>query len=185
MRHFLTLIILLSLSTISHADPMNLIQLQRSSYGGIDADEDNIPYNVDDYKFEKYDMSFQRSYSMRAIYSIMYISAQRSITNLHADIPDTTVETAAIGFALAGNAEENRYINTYCIGAIGLGAGRFIFKDPTLNDWEGMIEVSLEGGFEFSKHLLLGAGFTYQEFGEIGETKAHMGLFYISTGISF
>lgn len=185
MRVFLTLIIPLILSATTYADPMNVIQIQHSSYGGISADEDEMPYDADDYRFEKYDMSFQRSYSLRAIYSIMYISAQRNITNLHTDTPDTKVETTAIGFALAGHTEENRYLNTYCIGAIGIGAGRFIFKDPNLNDWEGMIEVNLEGGFEISKHVLLGVGFTFQQFGEIGETKAELGSLYISTGISF
>ena len=185
MRIFLTLISLLFLSTNAGADQINLIEIQRSSYGGISADEDEMPYDTDDYKFEKYDMSFQRSYSLRAIYSIMYISAQRNVTTLHTDTPDTTVETAAIGFALAGSSEDNRYLNTYCVGAIGLGAGKFTFNNPDLNDWEGMLEVSLEGGFEIGKHLLLGAGFTFQQFGEIGETKAELGSIYISTGISF
>ena len=185
MRFFLVILPLLMLCETTLAEPINLIQIQRSVYGGINADEDPAPYNSDDYRYSKYDMHFERSYGLRAIYSVVYLSAQRNLTNLHTDTPDALVETAAAGFALAGDGEENGDLDIYFVGAIGLGAGKFTFKQPDLNDWEAMLEVNLEGGFKIARHLLLGAGFTYQHFGEIGETKAELGSIYISSGIRF
>lgn len=185
MRFLLALLPFLILCEKTFADPINLIQVQRSSYGGIKADEDPFPYNGDDALYSKYDMDFERSYAVRAIYSIVYLSAQRSVTNLHTDTPDAKVETAAMGFALAGDGEEGGNLDTYFVGAIGVGAGRFIFKEPDLNDWEAMLEVNLEGGIKIARHLLLGVGFTYQHFGEISETKAELGSIYISTGLRF
>lgn len=185
MRFFLALLPLFILCEKTFAEQINLVQVQRSSYGGINADEDPTPYNGSDPLFSKYDMDFERSYGLRAVYSILYLSAQRSLTNLHTDTPDTRVETAAIGFALAGDGEEGGILDTYFVGAIGVGAGRFTFKQPDLNDWEAMLEVNLEGGIKIARYLLLGAGFTYQHFGAIQETKAELGSIYISTGIRF
>lgn len=185
MRFFLALLPLFILCEKVFAEPINLIQVQRSSYGGINADKDPFPYNGDDSLFSKYDMSFERSYAVRAVYSILYLSAQRSVTNLNTDTPDTRVETAAVGFALAGDGEEGGDLDTYFVGAIGVGAGQFTFRQPDLNDWEAMLEVNLEGGIKIARHLLLGVGFTYQHFGEISETKAELGSVYISTGIRF
>lgn len=185
MRFFLALLPLLLLCDKTFADPINLIQVQRSAYGGIHADQDQYPYNGNDAAFSKYDMDLERSYAVRALYSILYLSAQRNLTNVRSDTPDTLVETAAIGFTLTDEGEEGDYFDTYFIGAIGLGAGKFSFKQPALNGWEAMLEVNLEGGFSIARYLLLGAGFTYQRFGEIGETKAELGSIYISTGIRF
>lgn len=185
MRLLLRLLPFLLLCEQVAAAPINLVQVQLSHYGGINADKDPFPYNGDDSRFNKYDMSFERSYAVRAVYSVVYLSVQRSLTDLNTDIPEAKVETAAVGFALANDGEKGGNLDTYFVGAIGLGAGQFTFKKPDLNDWEAMLEVNLEGGIKIAKHFLLGAGVTYQHFGAIKETKAELGSIYISTGICF
>lgn len=161
-----------------------VIQIKYSPWGKIFADEDEFEY-YDDEEFEKYAMKFERGLGIRALAMPYYISAQRNITNLDAEIPDATVETLAIGSAGIMYDPYEVEVGAYLIGALGIGAGRFEFKDPDLNDWEAMVEGNAEVGFRIAEHLLIGTGIDYQHFGEPGETKAHSWTFYISTGVVF
>jgi len=160
-----------------------VIQIKYPPWGKIFADEDEFGYTEPE--FEKYDMKFERGFGIRAITMPYYISAQRNITNLNTEIPDAKVETLAIGFSGILYDPHEVEVGNYLIGALGIGAGRFEFKNPDLNDWEAMIEGNAEVGFRIAEHLLIGTGIDYQHFGEPSETKAHSWTFYISTGVIF
>ncbi len=184
---FIIVLFFISLATIhnnSYAQYHQVaIQLKYSPLGKIFADEDEFDY--DEPGFEKYDMSFERSFSIRAIAMPFYVSAQRSITNLNAEVPDTVVETLAIGFGGVLYDPNEVELGTYLIGSLGIGGGRFEFKNPRLNDWEAMVEGNAEIGVRIAEHILLGTGIDYQLFGEPTETKAHSWTFYMSTGLVF
>lgn len=186
MKHlFITcLLTIASQSAVAYDNPI-VLQLKYSPWGGIDADEDEFEYNFNDDEFSKYDMTFERSYSARLIVSPFYISAQRSTTDLDAEIPDAQVDTLAIGLAGIAYDTFEASFGTYLIGGVGIGLGTFKFKNPDLDDDEMLFEVNGEVGFHFIEHLLLGAGIDFQHFGEFGESKASSWTFYISTGLVF
>jgi len=181
----LIILFLLFICSNSYAQSQPVIlQIKYSPWGKIFADEEEFDYGTES-EFEKYNMRFERGLGLRAIATPYYISAQRSVTNIGAEVPDTTVETLAIGFG--GILYDPSYldIGTYLIGAVGVGAGKFEFKEPSLNDWEAMFDCNAEVGFRIAEHMLMGTGIDYQLFGEPGETKAHSWTLYISTGIIF
>lgn len=184
MKNIIKILIFFSLINYCYADQMNLIQLKLSTLGGINADTDDFDYYSDD-RFKKYDMSFDETYSARIIYSGLFVSAKHSTTNVGAKTPDAIVESVAVGLASASDEYRLDYFNAYVIAGVGVGAGRFTFKQPYLNDWEAMVEINLEGGIELSDHLLLGVGCDYLHFGTPGETKAEQGELYMSIGLRF
>lgn len=187
MKNLITgcLLILSSQWVLAHEYPI-VLQLKYSPWGGIDADEDEFEYHFSgDDDYSKYDMTFERSYSARLIVSPFYISAQRSTTDLDAEIPDAQVDTFAIGFAGIAYDTFEAAFGTYLMGGLGMGLGTFKFQNPDLDDDEILFEASGEIGLYFSKHLLLGTGIDFQHFGEFGESKASSWTFYISTGLVF
>lgn len=170
----------------AHAEELPFVlQLKYSPVGTIDADED--AFDSGDGSYEKYDMDFERSIGAKAIFSFapVYISAQRNITNLNESVPDAKVDTISVGFG-GINYDEFAYDSgLYLMGGIGIGAGKFTFKQSELNDWEALIEGNAEIGLRIQENFLLGVGVDYQHFGEPGETKAHLWNLYIGTGLIF
>lgn len=165
--------------------PSVVVQLKYAPWGLIDADEEDFNYfsSSDDSDFQKYDMHFDRSIGARVIIAPFYIAANRSTTNIDKEVPDAIVETLSIGMG-AANMNLNDY-NTYLIGALGVGKGRFKFKDPNMNDWEYFMDANAELGFDIEDHILIGLGVDWQLFGKPGETKANYWNLYLGTGFSF
>lgn len=163
-----------------------IIQVKYSPWGGIDADEDEFDNRESsENSYEKYDMTFERSYSARLIIEPFYISAQRSTTKPESDIPDAEVTTFAAGFAgISFDPFESRF-GHYLMGGLGIGQGTFEFKDPEQNDHELLLEANGEIGFHINQRLLLGLGVDYQHFGEFQESIASSWTFYFTTGLVF
>jgi hypothetical protein len=176
------LLSLLSLNLQAQDWPIAL-QLKYSPVGSILADEDEFDYAPNEYA--QYEMNFDRSIGAKLIIPPVYVSANRSITNLDDPIPDATVDTLALGIGLLGYDEYTYDAGTYFLVSLGIGAGQFKFKEPEKNDWEAMAEANAEIGLRLQEHLLLGVGIDYQHFGEPGETKARYWNLYIGTGIVF
>lgn len=179
-----TFISLIGMPALAQELPL-VLQLKYSPLGTINADEDE--FNHDDYRYEKYDMDFERSIGIKAIlpFAPVYIAAQQNITNLDASVPDTKVDTISIGFGGINYDEFANNAGIYLMGGLGIGAGKFQFKQPELNDWEALIEGNAEIGLRIQEHLLLGVGVDYQHFGEPGETKAHLWNLYLGTSLVF
>jgi hypothetical protein len=175
---------LISMPLLARELPL-VLQLKYSPLGTINADEDK--FNHDDYSYEKYDMDFERSIGVKVIFSFVpvYIAAQQNITNLDESIPDTKVDTFSLGFGGINYDEFANDAGIYLMGGVGVGAGKFQFKQPELNDWEALIEGNAEIGLRIQEHFLLGVGVDYQHFGEPGETKAHLWNLYIGTSLVF
>lgn len=115
----------------------------------------------------------------------MFLLIATSLTLMIDPIPDAIVETVAIGFGGIGYDQFASDSGLYVMGGVGVGAGRFKFKQPELNDWEALVEGNAEIGLRIQEHLLLGVGVDYQHFGEPGESKAHLWNLYIGTGLTF
>ena len=185
MKRFLSIFLLSFSATVVHAqtDWPVVLQLKYSPLGTIDADEDEFDY--DDERYEKYDMNFERSLGAKLIVAPIYVAINRSVTDIDNTIPDAIVETVAIGFGGIGYDQFAYDSGFYLMGGVGVGAGRFKFKQPELNDWEALAEGNAEIGLRIQEHLLLGVGVDYQHFGEPGESKAHLWNLYIGTGLTF
>jgi hypothetical protein len=175
----LLLIAPINLSFAGEVYPV-ILQLKYAPWGLIDADDEQDGFWLDE-NFEKYDMHFERSVGARLIFSPYYVAASRSVTDLDANVPDTVVETLSGGVGGAGSLGESNY---YLLGAVGVGRGRFTFKDPDMNDWENFVEANAEIGIKID-FLMLGTGVDWQLFGSPGETKAIYWNLYVGTGISF
>ena len=185
MKRFLSILLLGLAATTAHAqmDWPVVLQLKYSPLGIIDADEDEFDH--DDSRYEKYDMDFERSLGAKFIIAPVYVSVNRNITNLDDPIPNAIVETLAVGFGGIGYDQFAYDSGLYLMGGVGVGAGRFKFKQPELNDWEALVEGNAEIGLRIQEHLLLGVGVDYQHFGEPGESKAHLWNLYMGTGLTF
>jgi hypothetical protein len=183
----LTIICLLLFSIHAKAEetPSVVVQLKYAPWGLIDADEEDFNYfsSSDDGSYDKYDMRFDRSIGARVIVAPFYLAVNRSTTDIDKEIPDAIVETLSAG--LGGAVLDINDYNTYLIGAVGIGKGRFKFKDPNMNDWEIFFDANAEIGFHFEEHILIGLGVDWQLFGEPGETKANYWNLYLGTGFSF
>lgn len=171
--------------SVAESTPTVVVQLKYAPWGLINADEEDFNYfsSSDDGNYDKYQMRFDRSIGARVIAAPLYVAANRSTTNIDADIPDAIVETLSAG--LGGAVLDINDYNTYLIGAVGVGKGRFKFKDPDMNDWEIFLDANAEIGFHIEEHLLIGLGVDWQLFGEPGETKANYWNLYLGTGFSF
>ncbi|MBK8188506.1 MAG: hypothetical protein IPK77_15330 [Cellvibrio sp.] len=182
---FLIFLIVLPCYAKAETTPSVIVQLKYAPWGLIDADEEDFNYfsAADDGNYDKYEMSFDRSLGARLIATPFYLAINRSTTDINKDTPDAVVETFSAGFA--GTVLDINDYNTYLIGAIGIGKGRFTFKDPNMNDWEMLLDGNAEIGFHLEEHLLIGLGVDWQLFGEPGETKANYWNLYLSTGFSF
>ncbi len=178
-------ITILPYHTTAEETPSLVVQLKYAPWGLIDADEEDFSYfgASDDSQFQKYDMHFDRSLGARIIVAPFYLAVNRSTTDIDQEIPDAIVETISAGLG-AAVLDINDY-NAYLIGAVGIGKGRFKFKDPNMNDWEIFFDANAEIGFHFEEHLLIGIGVDWQLFGEPGETKANYWNMYVGTGFSF
>ena len=187
MKKIFSIIYFLLFCNYSHAEntPAVVVQLKYAPWGLIDADEEDFSYfgSQDDSEFQKYDMRFDRSLGARIIVAPFYLAVNRSTTDIDKEIPDAIVETISAG--LGGAVLDINDYNTYLIGAVGIGKGRFKFKDPDMNDWEIFFDANAEIGFHFEEHLLIGLGVDWQLFGEPGETKANYWNLYVGTGFSF
>lgn len=161
------------------------LQLKYSPWGTIDADEDEFDYFNSSESYEKYDLDFERSFGIRAIFEPIYVAANRYTTQVSSTTPDAQVETYSIG--LGGlNYDAFAYDSgLYLLGAIGAGRGNFKFKDPDMNDWEAFIEANAEVGLRIQEYLLVGVGAEWQHFGSPGESKANYWNLYITTGFAF
>ena len=177
------LLALFSCPTFAHNSLPVVLQLKYSPLGIIDADEDEFDRN--DRSYEKYEMDFERSLGAKLIIAPMYVSVNRNVTNLNDPIPDAIVETVAIGFGGIGYDQFASDSGLYVMGGVGVGAGRYKFKHPELNDWEALVEGNAEIGLRIQEHLLIGVGVDYQHFGEPGESKANLWNLYIGTGLTF
>lgn len=182
---FFAYVLFLSLHCAAEQFPSVVVQLKYAPWGFIDADEQDFNYffSEDESLYQKFDMNFDQSIGARLIKAPYYISANRSTTNLDGDIPDAIVETVSVG--LGGAVLNFNEQDTYLIGAVGLGRGRFEFKDPDMNDHEAFFDANLEYGFHLDHGLLIGIGIDWQLFGRPGETKANYWNLYLGTGISF
>lgn len=185
MKRFLSILLLGFAATTAQAkvDWPVVLQLKYSPLGIINADEDE--FDNDDSLYEKYDMDFERSLGARLIVAPVYVSINRSVTSINDPIPDAIVETAAIGFGGLGYDQFAVDSGFYLMGGVGVGAGRFKFEQPELNDWEALVEGNAEIGLRIEEHLLLGVGVDYQHFGVPGESKASFWNLYIGTGLTF
>lgn len=187
MKYLLSILLLGLAATTAHAqmDLPFVLQVKYSPWGIIDADEDE--FDRDDRNYEKYEMDFERNIGAKIIFSFapIYIGAQQSVTNLDNSTPDAKVETIAIGFGGVAYDEFAYHSGIYLMGGVGVGAGKFKFKQPELNDWEALIEGNAEIGLRVQEHLMLGVGVDYQHFGEPGESKANFWNLYIGTGLTF
>jgi len=158
-----------------------LIQIKYAPWGVIYAGEDDFNYFGGNTSYQKYEMDFERSIGIRAIASPLYVAVNRSTTQIDTDIPDAIVETISGGVAGIMTSDSH----TYLIGALGVGKGRFTFKDPDMNDWEAFAEANIEMGFLIEDHLTIGVGADWQLFGKPGDTKADYLNLYLGTGVSF
>ncbi|WP_062066418.1 hypothetical protein [Cellvibrio sp. OA-2007] len=185
MKRFLSILLLGFAASAAHAqvDWPIVLQLKYSPLGIIDADEDKFDH--DDGSYEKYEMDFERSWGGRLFVGPIYVAATRNVTDINTPTPDAIVETLSIGLGGIGYDQFASDSGFYLMGGLGVGAGRFKFKQPELNDWEAMIEGNAEIGLRLQEHLLLGVGVDYQHFGEPGESKAHLWNLYIGTGLTF
>jgi hypothetical protein len=184
--------VLLSMFFISPAasqDQSKVLQIKYSPWGLIDADEDEFEY-FDEPTYEKYDLKFDRSVGIKAIYEPFYVAVNNYITEVDAQVPNAGVTTFSLG--LGGMTSEGFNpdifgVNTplYVMGGLGVGKGIFKFKNPDLNDYEWFIEGNAEVGLNLTKFLPIGIGVDYQLFGEPGESKAHYWNLYLSTGLRF
>lgn len=176
---------LLANSTLAQNSLPFVVQLKYSPLGAINADEDE--FDRDDSSYEQYDMDFERSIGAKVIFSFapIYIAAQQNITNLDESVPNTKVDTISAGFGGINYDEFANDAGIYLMGGVGIGAGKFQFKQPELNNWETLIEGNAEIGLRIQEHFLLGVGIDYQHFGEPGETKAHLWNLYIGTSLVF
>lgn len=163
-----------------------ILQLKYSPWGDINAEETEFNTNESGAEnYDKYTISIERSYSARFILSPFYLSTQHSSTNVSTEKPEAQVDTFSVGFAGIDNSYFEDYSSLYLMGGLGIGIGRFRFKDSTQDSKEWMIEGNGEIGLRLGKHLLMGTGIDYQHFGEVGESKASSWTFYFSTGIIF
>ncbi|WP_039918366.1 hypothetical protein [Cellvibrio mixtus] len=181
MNRFLAaLLIAFSSTSVFALDLPVVLQVKYSPWGGIDADEDQFET---DENFSQYDMTFNNSYSGRALIGPVYISHQKSNADIKGD-NNVEVKTFAIGLAgINYDALDSQY-NAYLIGGIGIGRGTFRFNNST-ETTEDMFEASAEIGIKPAEHLMLGAGVDFQHFGEFRESKASSWTFYISSGLTF
>jgi len=162
--------------------PTQAIQLKYSPIGEINADyydASQIPQPTD-----KYQQSLQPHAGLRWMYDPFYLS----LSSADAEDPALTgahINTFALGLSgiRFGTFESNP--NAYLLGAIGLGAGKFTYTDPALDDWEAMFEASAEMGLLIGRHWLIGSGADYQAFGDLGDSKATGWRFYFSSGWLF
>ena len=185
MKRVLSMLLLGLAATIAHAQvgwPI-VLQLKYSPIGLIDADEDKFDY--DDGSYEKYEMDFERSLGARLFFGPFYVAGNRSVTDINNPTPDAIVETVSVGMGGIGYDQFASDSGMYLLGGLGVGVGKFKFKQPDLNDWEAMAEANVEIGLRIQEHLLLGVGVDYQHFGEPGESKAHLWNLYIGTGLTF
>lgn len=189
MRHFaaqlfLVVLPLMCVGNIAKAENRDLtLQIKYSPWGTIDADEDDFDYG--DEPYQKYELDFERSFGLRAMYEPLYVAANRYTTQINALSPEAEVDTFSIGFG-GFNYDPFAYDSgLYLFGAIGAGRGNFKFNDSDMNDWEAFIEANAEVGLRFQQHFLIGIGGEWQHFGEPGESKANYWNLYFSTGFTF
>lgn len=160
------------------------LQLKYSPWGVIDADEDDYDFSGST-SFEKYDLDFERSFGVRAIYEPLYVAANRYSTNINTPSAEATVNTFSVGFGGINYDAFAYNSGLYLLGAVGAGRGNFKYADSTLNDWEAFIEANAEIGLRIQEHLLIGIGGEWQHFGEPGESKANYWNLYFTTGFTF
>lgn len=177
--------LLLVPSSYAEVQPSVVLQFKYAPWGFVDGDEEDFNWfsSSDDGSYYKYDMDFERSMGARIIAAPFYVAVNRSTTNIDEEIPDAIVDTISAG--LGGAVLDINDYNTYLLGAVGVGKGRFKFKNPSQNDWEIFFDANAEIGFHFEESLLLGLGVDWQLFGEPGETKANYWNLYIATGFAF
>lgn len=186
MKRTIAFILFALLTNSTHAQnslPI-IVQLKYSPWGGINADEDEFESGSSN-DYERYEMSFDHSYSGRILLGPVYLSHQRSNATIEG-ASDAEVSTIAIGVAGINYDVYESQHGTYLMGGVGIGRGTFTFDNSNAKkEQEVMFEANAEVGMRIAEHLLMGAGVDFQHFGEFGESKASSWTFYISTGVVF